>query len=247
MSEAQQLAGRTILVTGAGGGLGSAMSEVLLERGAAVLLTDKAPTDEFSVLTERLGAPAFTADLTDRGTIIDLISWADGHGVDGLVNNAGIVSMSKLVDFPDEDWDLVVETNLSSVHLMTKHFAQRLTAAERPGSVVNIASMSYKGMTRQAAYVASKGGVVSHTKAAAMELARHDIRVNAIAPGMIETDMTNPDDGAQDSLRQSMTKQIPMRRYGRPAEIASVAAFLLSEDAAYLTGEVLHVSGGARL
>src|SRR5690606_19431965 len=96
-------------------------------------------------------------------------------------------------------------------------------------------------------YVASKGGVVSLTKATAMEAARYGIRANAVAPGMTETHMTNPADGSQDSLRESMTRQIPMRRYGQPREVATTAAFLLSDDAGYVTGEVIHVSGGARL
>ncbi|MEM6339660.1 MAG: SDR family oxidoreductase [Pseudomonadota bacterium] len=237
---------RTCLVTGACGGLGSAICDLLLERGVSVLMTDK-PSDLLISRGSSLGCEVFPADITDREQIAELVKWADSHQVDGLVNNAGVVSQARLIEFPDEDWDRVIDINLTAVHRLTKAIAGSMVEARRAGAIVNVASMSYRGMTQQAAYVASKGGVVSHTKAAALELAKREIRVNAVAPGMIETDMTNPTDGSHDSLRESMVRQIPMGRYGTPKEVASVVAFLLSENASYLTGETIHIAGGARL
>ncbi|MEN5114943.1 SDR family NAD(P)-dependent oxidoreductase [Brevundimonas diminuta] len=238
-----QLDGHVILVTGAGGGLGAAMAEEFLARGAQLLLTDHRvdPRDD------RPGVSWRKADLGDRDQVRHLASWALDQGMTSLVNNAGLVSVARIEDFPDADWDQQIAVNLTAVHLLTKHFVAGRIRLGGGGSIVNIASMSYKGMTRQAAYVASKGGVVSLTKATAMEAARYGIRANAVAPGMTETHMTNPADGSQDNLRESMTRQIPMRRYGQPREVATTAAFLLSDDAGYVTGEVIHVSGGARL
>lgn len=112
---------------------------------------------------------------------------------------------------------------------------------------MNVASMSYKGMTQQIAYASSKGGVVSMTKSTALEMARHGIRVNAVAPGMTETRMTASEPRKRDSLREKMISQIPLHRYAKPQEVASVIAFLLSDMSSYITGEVLHVAGGARL
>ncbi|HWW58435.1 MAG TPA: SDR family oxidoreductase [Sphingopyxis sp.] len=246
MTIANSLEGFTILVTGAAGGIGAVTARTLSARGARLLLTDR-DTATLASLAAELAAEYRVADLDDRNQITDLADWADQRGMDALVNNAGIVSMAPIEDFPDADWDRVIEINLTAVHLLTRNFARCRIARGGGGAIVNIASMSYKGMTRQIAYVASKGGVVSLTKGAAMELARHKIRVNAVAPGMTETEMTNPADGSQDRLRLRMMEQIPLRRYGEPQEIASVVAFLISRDASYVTGEVIHVSGGARL
>ncbi|GFE82519.1 beta-ketoacyl-ACP reductase [Steroidobacter agaridevorans] len=245
--------GKTVLLTGAAGGIGRATAQVLYERGATLLLTDVSAEPLQALLTdlgaspERSGAQA--ADLTDPKQIEALFAWAKSiyGGVDHLVNNAGIVTAAPLATFPDADWDRVIAINLTAAYRCTQAYARDRIARQTGGALVNIASMSYKGMTRQVAYVASKGGVVSLTKASAMELARYGVRANAVAPGMTETNMTAVKENEPDKLRESMLPAIPMRRYGEPREIATSIAFLLSEDASYITGEVLHVAGGARL
>lgn len=217
MTDAQEFAGKTVLITGGAGGIGT--------KGA------------------------YAADITSAEDISSLFGWAEKKfgGVDYLVNNAGILTQSKLADFPDEDWDRVIAVNLTAAYRCTKAFAAACIAVGRPGAIVNIASMAYKGMTQQIAYSSSKGAIVTMTKSTAMELARYGIRANAVAPGMTETVMIAPKDAERDVLRERMLSQIPLRRYAQPREIATIISFLLSEDSSYLTGEVLHASGGARL
>jgi 3-oxoacyl-[acyl-carrier protein] reductase len=245
--------GKTVLLTGAAGGIGRATAQVLYERGGTLLLTDVSAQPLQTLLADLGASPerggAQAADLTDPHQIEALFAWAKTTygGVDYLVNNAGIVTAAPLATFPDEDWDRVIAINLTAAYRCTQAFARDRIAQQTGGAIVNIASMSYKGMTRQVAYVASKGGVVSLTKATAMELARHGVRANAVAPGMTETTMTAAKENERDKLRESMLPTIPMRRYGEPREIATSIAFLLSDDASYITGEVLHVAGGARL
>lgn len=244
------ISGKKVLITGAAGGIGQEMARVLAERGAIVLLTDVVE-QRLQEVRESLGAAAIarSADLTDPEAVDALFAWADDEceGVDHLINNAGVLSQAKIENFPDEDWDRVISVNLTSVYRCTKAYARARIARGGGGAIVNIASMAYKGMTQQIAYSSSKGGVVSMTRSTAMELARHGVRANAIAPGMIETPMIAVENSQRDPLREKMLPQIPLRRYGHPREIACVAAFLLSNDASYLTGEIVHVSGGARL
>lgn len=245
--------GKTVLVTGAAGGIGRATAQLLYERGATLLLTDVAAQPLQALLAEIGASPKRAgiqpADLTKPREIDALFSWAHAsYGcVDYLVNNAGIVTAAPLATFPDEDWHRVIDVNLTAAYRCTQAYARGRIAKQTGGAIVNVASMSYKGMTRQIAYVASKGGLVSMTKASAMELARYGVRANAIAPGMTETVMTAVEDGEADKLRQSMLPAIPLRRYGQPREMATSIAFLLSDDASYITGEILHVAGGARL
>lgn len=253
MTDAREFAGKTVLITGGAGGIGTATALVMAERGATVLLTD---IDRSSLDRSLAALPtgtgekgAYAADITSPEEVATLFEWAGNEfgGVDYLVNNAGILTQSKLAEFPDEDWDKVIAVNLTAAYRCTKAFARARIAAGRPGAIVNIASMAYKGMTQQIAYSSSKGAIVTMTKSTAMELARYGIRANAVAPGMTETSMITPSEEGRDVLRERMMSQIPLRRYAQPREMATIISFLLSEDSSYLTGEVLHASGGARL
>lgn len=241
------------LVTGGGRGIGAAICRQLGAAGAAVAVND-ADGDAATEVRDQIRslggtASAVTANITQAGQVEQMFSdvAADLGPVTDLVNNAGVVSRSRIEDFSDEEWHRTLDVNLDGAYLCLKHFTRARLDAGGHGSVVNISSMSYKGMTQQVAYVASKGAVVSMTKGAAIELARHGIRVNCVAPGMIETRLTQVEEGGRDSLREAMMSSIPLRRYGDVEEIANVIRFLISDDASYLTGEVLHVSGGARL
>lgn len=238
------LTGQVALITGAGGGIGAAAAQLLHASGAEVLVND-ADRDAAERTAEALGgAMTVAGSVADPEAVDEMFSRAEDErgGVDLLVNNAGIVTRSRLRDFPDADWDRVLAVNLTGAYLCTKRFAR----SKRPsgaGAVVNVASLAYRGMTQQVAYASSKGGVVSLTRACAMELARDGIRVNAVAPGMTETSMTDGDG----ELRKRMLGHIPLGRYARAEEIAWTIAFLLSSAASYITGEVIHVGGGARL
>lgn len=251
MTNYHQLHGKSVLLTGAAGGIGHEAAKILRSRGVTVLMTDISST-ALSHVARELGSDLGlikSADLTNVADIQELFRWAEDEtgGLDGLINNAGLLSRGRLEDFDDCDWEKIIEVNMTSVYRCTKAFVKSSIANDRPGVIVNIASMAYKGMTQQIAYSSSKGGVVSMTRSSAMEMARYGIRVNAVAPGMIETKMIEPASGQKDSLRERMLSQIPLRRYGKPSEIGSAIAFLLSDDSSYVTGEVLHVSGGARL
>jgi 3-oxoacyl-[acyl-carrier protein] reductase len=245
--------GRVALVTGAGRGLGAATARELAAEGAHVLVNDVDPAAAESLCEElrRAGGSAGVAiaDVSCAAQVADLFERAasDHGGVDLLVNNAGIVSRARLADFPDEDWARVVDLNLGGVYLCVKHFARLAPRSGARRAIVNVASLSYRGMTQQIAYVSAKGGVVSLTRGAAMELARDGIRVNCVAPGMIDTDMTAAANPGHEELRRRMIPQIPLGRYGCPTEVARTIAFLLSEAASYITGETVHVAGGARL
>lgn len=243
----------TVLVTGAGRGIGSAICHHLGAEGATVVVNDvdAASAERVCAELESKGVASLplVADVTDGAAVEAAFTETEARfgPVTALVNNAGTLCRGRIEEFSDTEWERTLRVNLDSAYQCLKHFTQVRIRAGGGGSVVNVASMSYKGMTQQIAYVASKGGMVSMTRGAAMELARHGIRVNCVAPGMIETRLTAVEHGRSDSLRQSMLSQIPLRRYGAPEEIATVTGFLLSSEASYLTGEVLHVAGGARL
>ncbi len=240
------LAGRVALVTGASGGIGRHAAEVLHEAGARVVLAARRHA-LVAAAAARLGprAAAVTLDVTDAAAIeVALEAAAAPFGpCDILINNAGIAVTKALLDQSDSDWDSVMATNLRGAFLMARGFARRLVAAGRPGAIINVTSiLGRRTAGGVAPYAAAKAGLEHLTRAMALELARHAIRVNALAPGYIASDL-NRALFATDS-GQAMLKRIPQRRLGTLDDLTGPLLLLASAAGAHLTGATLVVDGG---
>jgi len=238
---------KVALVTGASRGIGRAVAGALAAQGAAVVLGARDRSRLESAVAEIRGAggvaEAVSLDVTDRASVESAVRGAvESHGrIDALVNNAGVTRDTLLLRMKDEDWQAVLDTNLTGVYLCTQA-ALKPMVRQRSGRIVNVTSVvGLVGNAGQANYAASKAGVVGFTKSVAREVASRGITVNAVAPGFIETDMTA---GMTDKAREAVTAAIPMGRVGQPADIAGTVAFLISDAASYLTGQVLGVDGG---
>lgn len=241
------LNGRVAIVTGGTRGIGAAISAVLAQDGAAVVVSgrDAERLDRAVKALEVGGATVVgvVADVTHREDAERLVDTARQRfgRLDVLVNNAGMIRDSLLVRMKDEDWDRVMEVNLRGAFLMMRA-ATRVMMRQRGGRIINIASTAgAMGNAGQANYSAAKAGLIGLTKAAARELAHWSILVNAVAPGLIETDMTA---AIPDAARQALLAQIPLGRAGTPREVAEVVRFLAGDGATYITGQVFHVNGG---
>jgi len=239
---------KTALVTGASRGIGAAIAKKLAARGFMVIINyghSSAAAEEVKNQIEQAGGQAVlmqgdvsSGDDVDRMFKDIKKTWGK---LDVLVNNAGINRDTLLVRMKEEQWDAVLSTDLKSVFFTTKAAAS-LMMRQRSGSIINIASVvGITGNAGQANYAAAKAGVIGFTKSAAKELAARGIRVNAIAPGFIETDMT---DAIPEKIREGMLETIPLRRGGKAEDVANAVAFLASDDAGYITGQVLKVDGG---
>lgn len=239
---------KTALVTGASRGIGAAIAKKLASRGFMVIINYGHSSDaaeEVKTQIEQAGGQAVLmqgdvscADDVDRMFKDIKKNWGK---LDVLVNNAGINRDTLLVRMKEDQWDAVLSTDLKSVFFTTKAAAS-LMMRQRSGSIINIASVvGITGNAGQANYAAAKAGVIGFTKSAAKELAARGIRVNAIAPGFIETDMT---DAIPEKIREGMLATIPLRRGGKAEDVANAVAFLASDDAGYITGQVLKVDGG---
>jgi 3-oxoacyl-[acyl-carrier protein] reductase len=243
----QPLAGRVAIVTGASRGIGAAVAALLAEDGAAVVVSGR-DADRLARTAKDLeasGAPvvALPGDVTSREDCERLVETARQRfgRLDLLVNNAGITRDGLLVRMKDEDWDRVMEVNLRGAFLMTRA-AAKVMVRQKGGRIVNIASAAgAMGNPGQANYSAAKAGLVGFTKAAARELAHWSILVNAVAPGLIDTDMTA---ALSASARQALLAQVPLGRAGTAREVAEVVRFLAGDGATYITGQVFHVNGG---
>ena len=238
------LSGRKALVTGASGGIGEEIARMLHKQGAIVGLHGTR-AEKLEELANELGERVFVfpANLSDRAAVKALgeKAEADLGGVEILVNNAGITKDGLFVRMSDEDWDAVLEVNLTSVFRLTRELTHPMMR-RRFGRIINITSVvGVTGNPGQANYCASKAGMIGFSKSLAQEIATRNVTVNCVAPGFIESAMTHK---LNDKQKDAIMGAIPMRRMGTGAEVASAVAYLASNEAGYVTGQTIHVNGG---
>ena len=242
------LKGKTALITGAARGIGKAIAMKFASEGANVAFSDlnydenmEATEAELSALGVKAKGYASNAALYEDGEkLIDAVV-KDFDRIDILVNNAGITRDNLLMRMQEKDWDMVIGVNLKSAFNLTKA-VQRIMMKQRYGSIINMSSVvGVSGNAGQSNYSASKAGMIGFTKSIAQELGSRNIRCNAIAPGFIETDMTSK---LNTEVRDAWIKTIPLRRSGKPDDVADVATFLASDLSSYVSGQVINVCGG---
>jgi 3-oxoacyl-[acyl-carrier protein] reductase len=242
------LGGKVAVVTGGSRGIGLAIAAWLAEHGATVVVSGRdadrvqAAAKELEAHgTPVLGVPADAAKREDADRLVDVTRERFGR-LDILINNAGITRDGLVIRMKDDDWDRVMEVNLRGAFLMTRAAAKVMVRAKNGGRIINIASTAgTMGNAGQANYSAAKAGLIGLTKAAARELAHWGILVNAVAPGLIETDMAA---SIPEEAREALLAQVPLKRIGTPREVAEMVGFLAGDGAAYVTGQVFHVNGG---
>jgi 3-oxoacyl-[acyl-carrier protein] reductase len=242
------LDGKVAIVTGGSRGIGAEVAGRLAEDGAAVVVSgrdgDRLQRTVREWETQGRAVLGVVADAANREDCERLVNTAKQHfgRVDVLVNNAGVTHDQLLVRMTDEDWDRVIEVNLRSAFLMTRAVSKALVRQKSGGRVINITSTSgAMGNAGQVNYSAAKAGLIGFTKAAARELAHWSILVNAVAPGLIETDMTA---NLSATAREALLAQVPLKRSGTVREVAEMVRFLAGDGATYITGQVFHVNGG---
>lgn len=242
------LEGKTVIITGATRGIGKGVALKLAEQGANIAFTyvsskEKAEAIEQELLLLGVKAKAFKSDasiMSEAESLVKEVNETFGS-IDVLVNNAGITKDNLLMRMSEEDFDRVLEVNLKSIFNMTKS-VQRTMLKQRSGSIINMTSVvGVKGNAGQSNYAASKAGVIGFTKSIALELGSRNIRCNAIAPGFIETEMT---DKLDEKVISEWRNSIPLKRGGTPEDVANVTLFLASELSAYVSGQVVNVCGG---
>ena len=233
------LEGKTALVTGASRGIGRAIAVELAEAGAAVVVSYRSGADEAEALAAEIGARAVQADVSDPASAQALVE--EAGDLDVLVNNAGVTRDGLLVRMSNDDWDTVINTNLASV-FYTSRAAVRGMMKRRSGSIVNISSIvGIHGNWGQTNYAASKAGIIGFTKSLAKELGSRNVRANVVAPGYVKTQLT---DVLPEEATALMLQNTALGRLGDPEDVAGAVRFLCSEEAAFVTGDVLLVDGG---
>lgn len=242
------LEGKVAIVTGASRGIGRQIALFMAREGAAVIVNyngSAARAEEVVQEIRNAGgqAEAVQCNVSDYEKAQELINYVIGQykRVDILVNNAGITRDNLLMKMSEEEFDAVIDTNLKGAFNCTRHVSRQMLR-QKSGRIINISSVSgVMGNAGQANYCASKAGLIGLTKSVARELGSRGITVNAIAPGFIDTEMTSV---LSEDVKKAMGEQIPLRRFGRPEDVAEAAVFLASDKAAYITGQVLCVDGG---
>jgi 3-oxoacyl-[acyl-carrier protein] reductase len=242
------LAGKLALVTGASRGIGAAIARDLAASGARVVVNYRAQRESAEAVVAEITsaggvAEALAFDVADAGAVERAVSDVAARlgNVDILINNAGVSADGLILRTSEEAWDRVLGVNLKGVFNCTKAVTRAMMRA-RAGRIVNIGSVvGFMGNTGQSTYAAAKAGVIGFTKAAARELASRGITVNAVAPGLIATDML---EGMQAAARDMVLALVPLRRLGTPEEVAAAVTFLAGPGGAYITGQVIHVNGG---
>jgi 3-oxoacyl-[acyl-carrier protein] reductase len=233
------LEGKTALVTGASRGIGRAIASELAAAGASVVIGYRSGRDEAEELAAELGARAVQADVSNAEEAAKLV--AEAGDVDVLVNNAGLTRDGLLARMSDDDWRVVLETNLSSV-FYTCRAVCRPMMKKRAGAIVNVSSIvGVHGNWGQTNYAASKAGIIGFTKSLARELGSRNVRANVVAPGYVKTQLT---DVLPEEATAAMLQNTPLGRLGEPGDIAGAVRFLCSDEASFITGEVLLVDGG---
>lgn len=241
-----RLRDRVAIITGAGGSLGRGMALRLAEEGARVIVNDKnlgAAQETVGLVTQRGGvALAHGADVTSFPQVADMVDTAIRiwEKIDILVNNAGFPRDALLVKMTEEDWDAVVDLVLKGSFICAKTVAPHMIE-RKYGKIINISSMSYKGNVGQLNYTSAKAGIVGMTHGLGLELARHNINVNCIAPGLIETPITS---AFSSEIKERLIRTIPLRRMGEIIDIANAVLFLASDESRFITRQTIHVSGG---
>jgi 3-oxoacyl-[acyl-carrier protein] reductase len=239
VTEFASLEGRTALVTGGSRGIGKAIATELARAGATVVVGYRSGADEADAVAGEIGGRAVQADVSDPDEARRLVE--DAGAVDILVNNAGITRDGLLMRMPDDDWRAVLDTNLGGV-FHTCRAASRGMLRRRSGSIVNLSSVvGVHGNPGQTNYGAAKAGVIGFTKSLARELGTRGVRANVVAPGYIDTRLTQE---LPDELKDAMLQNTPLGRFGSPEDVAGAVRFLCSDEASFITGEVLLVDGG---
>lgn len=242
-----KLEGKIAVITGGARGIGKEIAKVLAREGANCVLCDvnaqelkTAATEIESLGVQCLGLALNVCDLKQCEDVVNKVI-DKFEKLDILINNAGITKDGLLLRMKEEDWDSVIAVNLKGTFNCTKA-ALKVMLKQKSGRIVNVASIiGMIGNAGQANYAASKAGIIGLTKSAAKEVASRNINVNAIAPGFIETKMTEV---LSDEVKEAMLKQIPLRRFGKPEDVGNLVLFLVSDDASYITGQVIKIDGG---
>ena len=242
-NKVMRLKDKVVVITGGAQGIGEACARLFVSEGAKVALIDR-QEELLKNLTAELGGEHcyFTLDITDQEAVKNSVkSIIENYGrIDILINNAGITRDSLTIKMTDSAWDDVIDINLKAPFVMTREILPHMQEKNQ-GVILNASSVSSLGNIGQANYAASKAGIIALTKTWALEFARYNIRVNAIAPGFTETTLIS---SVPDNIREKIIARIPLRRFAQPEEIASAYCFLAGDEAKFITGQVLFVDGG---